>query len=144
MPAVLTVEDALAHPEIKVNERAKVGNVTKHVELEFGPVEDGLAGAAAVCHEVYEYAEPTHAPIEPHCAVARAGGDGNLTVWSSTQIPHYVQRELSRVLGLPQSKVRVIQPLLGGAFGGKSGPFSVEFYAARLAMKKGPPVKIPF
>src|SRR5439155_178546 len=43
MPAVLSVEDALAHPEIKVNERAKVGNVTKHVELEFGPVDEALA-----------------------------------------------------------------------------------------------------
>ena len=144
MPAVLSVEDALAHPEIKVNERAKVGNVTKHVELEFGPVDEALARAAAVCHEVYEYAGSTHAPIEPHCAVARVDGDGNLTVWSSTQIPHYVQRELSRVLGLPQSKVRVIQPLLGGAFGGKSDPFSLEFCVAKLALKTGRPVKILF
>src|SRR5207244_2629240 len=142
LPALLTVEEALAHPEIKVNERAKVGNVTKHVELEFGPVDDALARAAAVCHQVYEYAGSTHAPIEPHCAVARVDGDGNLTVWSSTQIPHYVQRELSRVLGLPQSKVRVIQPLLGGAFGGKSDPFALEFCVAKLALKTGRPVKI--
>src|SRR5207248_2260541 len=59
-----------------------------------------------------------------------------------TQIPHYVHRELSRVLGLPQSKVRVIQPLLGGAFGGKSDPFALEFCVAKLAMKTGRPVKI--
>jgi 4-hydroxybenzoyl-CoA reductase subunit alpha len=144
LPALLTPEDALAHPEIKVNERAKVGNVTKHVELEFGPVDDALAGAAVVVHEVYEYAGSTHAPIEPHCAVARVDADGNLTVWSATQIPHYVQRELSRVLGLPQSRVRVIQPLLGGAFGGKSDPFSLEFCAAKLAFKTGRPVKILF
>src|SRR5205807_550193 len=68
--------------------------------------------------------------------------DGNLTVWSSTQIPHYVHRELARVLGLSQSKVRVIQPLLGGAFGGKSDPFALEFCVAKLAMKTGRPVKI--
>ncbi len=74
--------------------------------------------------------------------MARVDGDGNLTVWSSTQIPHYVHRELSRVLGLPQSRVRVIQPLLGGAFGGKSDPFSLEFCVAKLAMKTGRPVKI--
>ena len=144
LPALMTPEEALAHPEIKVNEKAKVGNITKHVELEFGPVDQALKEAAAVCHQVYEYAGSTHAPIEPHCAVARADGDGNLTVWSSTQIPHYVHRELARVLGLSPAKVRVIQPLLGGAFGGKSDPFSLEFCVAKLALKTGRPVKILF
>ncbi len=142
LPAVLTPEDALAHPEIKVNEKAKVGNITKHVNLQFGDVDGAVAGAKAVARETYRYAGSTHVPIEPHCAVARMDADGNLTVWSSTQIPHYVQRELSRVLGLPQSKVRVIQPLLGGAFGGKSDPFALEFCVAKLAMKTGRPVKI--
>jgi CO/xanthine dehydrogenase Mo-binding subunit len=142
LPSVLTPEDALAHPEIKVNEKAKVGNITKHVNLQFGDVDTAVAGAAAVAHETYRYAGSTHVPIEPHCAVARMDPDGNLTVWSSTQIPHYVQRELSRVLGLAQSKVRVIQPLLGGAFGGKSDPFALEFCVAKLSMKTGRPVKI--
>ena len=142
LPAVFTPEDALEHPEIKVNERAKVGNITKHVHLQFGEVDEAVEGAAAVVRETYRYAGSTHVPIEPHCAVARIDADGNLTVWSSTQIPHYVHRELSRVLGIPQSKVRVIQPLLGGAFGGKSDPFALEFCVAKLAMKTGRPVKI--
>ena len=144
LPAVLSPEDALAHPEIKVNEKARVGNITKHVNLQFGDVDSAVAGAAAVAHESYAYAGSTHAPIEPHCAVARVDADGNLTVWSSTQIPHYVHRELSRVLGLSPAKVRVIQPLLGGAFGGKSDPFSLEFCVAKLALKTGRPVKILF
>ena len=144
LPALLSAEEALAHPEIKVNEKARVGNITKEVKLEFGPVDEALASAAAVTRERYSYAGSTHAPIEPHCAVARVDGDGNLTVWSSTQIPHYVHRELSRVLGLPPARVRVIQPLLGGAFGGKSDPFSLEFCAAKLALKTGRPVKILF
>ena len=144
LPALLTPEDALAHPEIKINEKAKVGNLTKHVNLEFGEVDAAVAGAAAVARETYRYAGSTHAPIEPHCAVARVDADGNLTVWSSTQIPHYLHRELSRVLGLPPARVRVIQPLLGGAFGGKSDPFSLEFCVAKLALKTGRPVKILF
>ncbi len=144
LPALLTPEEALARPDIKVNEKAKVGNVTKHVSLAFGEVDAQIAGAAAVCHEHYFYAGSTHAPIEPHCAVAKVDADGNLTVWSSTQIPHYVHRELSRVLGLPPAKVRVIQPLLGGAFGGKSDPFSLEFCVAKLALKTGRPVKLLF
>ncbi|MCA1828200.1 MAG: xanthine dehydrogenase family protein molybdopterin-binding subunit [Myxococcales bacterium] len=142
LPAVLTPEDALAHPEIKVNERAKVGNITKHVNLQFGDVDAEVARATAIASQKYRYAGSTHVPIEPHCAVARADADGNLTVWSSTQIPHYVHRELSRVLGLSASKIRVIQPLLGGAFGGKSDPFALEFCVAKLALKTGRPVKI--
>ena len=144
LPALLSAEEALAHPEIKVNEKAKVGNITKQVQLEFGPVDEAIASAAAIARERYVYAGSTHAPIEPHCAVARVDGDGNLTVWSSTQIPHYVHRELSRVLGLSPARVRVIQPLLGGAFGGKSDPFSLEFCVAKLALKTGRPVKILF
>jgi 4-hydroxybenzoyl-CoA reductase subunit alpha len=144
LPTILTAEDALAHPEIKVNEKAKIGNITKHVQLEFGPVDEAIANAAAISRQTYRYAGSTHAPIEPHCAVARVDADGNLTLWSSTQIPHYVQREVSRVLGIPQAKLRVIQPLLGGAFGGKSDPFSLEFCAAKLALKTGRPVKILF
>jgi CO/xanthine dehydrogenase Mo-binding subunit len=65
-----------------------------------------------------------------------------LTVWSSTQVPHYVQRELARVLDLDVACVRVVQPAVGGAFGGKSEPFDLEFCVAKLAMKTGRPVKI--
>lgn len=67
---------------------------------------------------------------------------GKLTVWSSTQVPHYLHRELSRVLGLDPARVRVVQPPVGGAFGGKSEPFDLEFCVAKLAMKAGRPVKI--
>ena len=144
LPFVLSAEEALLHPEIKVNEKAKVGNITKQVKLEFGPVDEALAGAAAISRQTYQYAGSTHAPIEPHCAVAKVDADGNLTVWSSTQIPHYVHRELARVLDLPPARVRVIQPLLGGAFGGKSDPFSLEFCVAKLALKTGRPVKLLF
>jgi CO/xanthine dehydrogenase Mo-binding subunit len=62
-------------------------------------------------------------------------------LWSSTQITHYVQRALARVLDHPESQIRVIQPCLGGAFGGKSDPFALEFVVAKLAMITGRPVK---
>ena len=64
-----------------------------------------------------------------------------LTLWSATQIPHYVHRALASVLGIPAPRIRVIQPNLGGAFGGKSDPFSLEFCACKLAMKTRRPVK---
>ena len=71
-----------------------------------------------------------------------AGNRGKLTVWSATQVPHYLHRELSRVLDVDSARVRVVQPLVGGAFGGKSEPFDLEFCVGALAMKTGRPVKI--
>src|SRR5439155_25786381 len=67
---------------------------------------------------------------------------GFLTFWSGTQVAHYLHRDLARVLGLPAQRIRVIQPVVGGAFGGKSEPFSLEFCAAKLSMVTGRPVKI--
>ncbi len=118
------------------------GNVSKHVRLEFGDVDGALAAADVVVENDYEFHGTTHTAIEPHCAVASYSADGLLTVHSSTQITHYVQRALARVLQLPESKVRVVQPCLGGAFGGKSDPFSLEFCVAKLAMITGRPVKM--
>ncbi len=142
LPAILSVDEARARPDVRIHERVKEGNVSKHVDLAFGDVEAALAGSEVVVDERFHYEGSTHAPIEPHCAVAQSDGDGNLTVWSSTQIPHYVHRALAKVLGMPESKIRVIQPFLGGAFGGKSDPFSLEFCVAKLALKTGRPVKI--
>lgn len=117
-------------------------NISKHVLLEFGEVDKALEGADVVLDEVYEFHGTTHAPMEPHCAVARMGADGVLTVWSSTQITHYVHRTLAQVLELPEQMVRVIQPCLGGGFGGKSDPFSFELCVAKLSMVTGRPVKM--
>jgi 4-hydroxybenzoyl-CoA reductase subunit alpha len=142
LPNILTVADARAHPEVKIHERSKDGNVSKRVDLAFGDVEGELSRSAVLIDENFYYEGSTHAPIEPHCAIGQVDGDGNLTVWSSTQIPHYVHRALARVLEMPEKKIRVIQPFLGGAFGGKSDPFSLEFCVAKLALKTGRPVKI--
>jgi 4-hydroxybenzoyl-CoA reductase subunit alpha len=139
--AFLDPEDALAHPEPKIHEDKK-SNVSKHVLLEFGEVDKALAEGDVTIEGEYAFHGTTHAPIEPHCAVARVSPDGLLTVWSSTQITHYVHRALSKVLGLPEQQIRVIQPCLGGAFGGKSDPFSFEFCVAKLAMITGRPVKM--
>ncbi|MFQ5695618.1 MAG: molybdopterin cofactor-binding domain-containing protein, partial [Terriglobia bacterium] len=88
--------------------------------------------------------EVTHAALEPHSTLARPERDGRLTVWSSTQVPYYLQRTLSNVLELPLSSIRVIKPLIGGGFGGKSEVIQLEVAAACLAAKAGAPVKITY
>jgi len=142
LPAVTSIEEALAHPEWRVNEKSAEGNISKHVHLEFGDVERALAQSDVVMEGEYWYEGSTHTPIEPHCCVADFDATGFLTLYSSTQVAHYLHRDLARVLGLPVQRIRVIQPVVGGAFGGKSEPFSLEFCASKLSMITGRPVKI--
>jgi 4-hydroxybenzoyl-CoA reductase subunit alpha len=130
----------------KVNEFAKHGNITKRVELSFGPVDENIAkcrapGGGAVVEDDFFFQGTTHAPIEPHCAIGSVDERGVITVISATQVPHYLHRDLAEVLGVSHANVRVIQPPVGGAFGGKSEPFTLEFVVAKLAMKTGRPVK---
>ena len=142
LPAVTGIDEALEHPEWRVNEKSVEGNISKRVELEFGDVDEEMKRSEATVEAVYWYEGSTHAPIEPHCCVADYDATGLLTLYSSTQVAHYLHRDLARVLGLPTQRIRVIQPVVGGAFGGKSEPFSLEFCASKLSMITGRPVKI--
>ncbi len=148
LPALMSIDEALAHPEVKINDEARIGNIHKAVAYEFGEVEAGFAAADYVREDWFYYEGNNHAPIEAHACVASWEPDpsdpvgGKLTLWSSTQTPHYVHRELSNVLGLPQSHVRVIAPNVGGGFGGKSDPFPHEICASELSRRIGRPVKI--
>ncbi|MGH7460148.1 MAG: xanthine dehydrogenase family protein molybdopterin-binding subunit [Longimicrobiales bacterium] len=146
LPHFLDPEDALQPGEREtIHESEKPGrngNITKHVRLEFGEVDRLLSESDVVIEGDYFFEGTTHTPIEPHCAIGYADPNGKLTVWSATQVPHYLQRELARVLDVDVARVRVVQPAVGGAFGGKSEPFDLEFCVAKLAMKSGRPVKI--
>jgi 4-hydroxybenzoyl-CoA reductase alpha subunit len=140
LPAATDLDTAIRRPEIGLGKAGK-DNVSKAVELSFGDVDGKLAASDLVVEGDYHYEGSAHAPIETHCALAQVDASGLLTVWSTTQVPHYLHRELSRVLRISPARIRVVQPPIGGAFGGKSEPFSLEFCAAKLAMKTGRPVK---
>lgn len=148
LPALMSIDEALAHPEIKINDEARIGNIHKTVSYEFGEVDAGFAAADYVREDWFYYEGNNHAPIEAHACVASWEPNpsdpvgGKLTLWSSTQTPHYVHREVSKVIGLPQSHVRVIASNVGGGFGGKSDPFSHEICAGELSRRIGRPVKI--
>ncbi len=141
LPHVQSPHDALARPEVGLGKRG-TDNISKVVELEFGDVDKNLAESDVVTEGRYYFEGTAHAPIEMHCAIGQVDTEGLLTVWSATQVPHYLHRELSRVLQISPARIRVIQPPVGAAFGGKSEPFDLEFCVAKLAMKTGRPVKI--
>jgi 4-hydroxybenzoyl-CoA reductase alpha subunit len=139
---VLSIKDALvADDGDRIHERSEHGNVQRSFAFEFGPVEEGFQVADIVRDDVFFYGGNTHLAMEPHCVIAEATPDGRVTVWSSTQVPHYLHRALASVLGLPADRIRVIATPVGGGFGGKSDIFAHEFVAAKLSMVTGRPVK---
>ena len=147
LPALMSIDEALAHPEVKINDEARTGNIHKAVNYEFGDMKAGFAQADYTREDWFYYEGNNHAPLEAHACVASWEPNpsdpvgGKLTLWTSTQTPHYVHREVSKVLKLPQSHVRVIAPNVGGGFGGKTDPFSHEFCACELSRRTGRPVK---
>ncbi|HEX9581466.1 MAG TPA: molybdopterin cofactor-binding domain-containing protein [Gemmatimonadales bacterium] len=143
LKSIESPEDALAHPEPQIHGYVKTGNLHKLTSLEFGDVDEGFAQADLVREDLFFYDGSTHLAMEQHAAVAEWSADGKLTVWSSTQTPHYLHhRALARVLGVPASRIRVIACPNGGGFGGKSDPLNHEVVVAKLAMMTGRPVKI--
>jgi 4-hydroxybenzoyl-CoA reductase subunit alpha len=142
LPPVMSITDGVKPASSPIQSYAEQGNIHKTVSFEFGDTSAALEKANLVLDDTFFYQGNTHLPMEQHASVAAWHPDGKLTLWSSTQTPHYVHRALARVLELPASRIQVIACPNGGGFGGKSDPFSHEIAVAKLAMKSGRPVKI--
>ena len=142
LPPVMSIADGVKPASSPIQSYAEQGNIHKTVSFEFGDTSSALEKADLVLDDTFFYQGNTHLPMEQHASVAAWHPDGKLTLWSSTQTPHYVHRALARVLELPASRIQVIACPNGGGFGGKSDPFSHEIAVAKLAMKSGRPVKI--
>jgi carbon-monoxide dehydrogenase large subunit len=80
--------------------------------------------------------------IEPRAVVASFhAGEGTMTIWSSTQVPHYLRTLLPGMIGVAENKLRIIAPEVGGGFGAKLNVYAEEAACAHLAMRLGSPVK---
>ena len=141
LPAITSIEEALAREDVKIHEETKRGNVMKEVHLTFGDMDEGFAEADLVREDTYFFEGTTHAPMEEHACVADCAADGKITLWTSTQTPHYVHREIGKVLGVPLSRLRILVPPVGGGFGGKCEPFAHDFAACLFALRHGRPIK---
>jgi 4-hydroxybenzoyl-CoA reductase alpha subunit len=139
---VFSVHEAIGNRSEPLHDYGDEGNIHKKVAMEFGDVERGFSRSDAIFEDTFYYEGNTHLAMEQHAAVAQVDPDGKLTVWSSTQTPHYMHRALSKVLEMPPARVRVIACPNGGGFGGKSDPFNHEIVVAKLALLTGRPVKV--
>jgi len=149
LPAYFDPEQSMTAERNLIHEN-RPNNIEKDYHHVFGDPEQGFAEADYVAEARYLANEVTHAAMEPHCTLAsfeidpHSGRQGRLTVWSSTQVPYYLQHKLSLVLELPMSQIRVIKPLVGGGFGGKSEIIPLEIIAAVAARAAKAPVKITY
>jgi 4-hydroxybenzoyl-CoA reductase subunit alpha len=134
--------EALHKPEPRIHAYSELGNIHRLQAFEFGNVDEALARADHVFEDLFFYEGNTHLPIEQHASLAAVDPDGKLTLWSSTQVPHYVHRSLARVLQMPAAHIRVIAAPNGGGFGGKCDVCNHEMVVAKAAMVLGRPVKI--
>lgn len=143
LPAVFDPEEAKAAGAPLIHQVAN--NVSFQVRKEFGDVIDGLARSDHVRADRFVTQAQAHCPLEPHAVVASFDpASSRITVWSAKQIPFFLRKILAKTLQLPEAKVRVIKPHLGGGFGGKVDMFSLDFCAAELSRRTGKPVKIVY
>jgi len=119
------------------------GNCFNAMVLRKGDVDAGFAEADVVVEAEYETGYQEHAYVEPQGAVAVPGDLGSIEIYASAQCPFYIQNAVAKVMGLPLSKVRVVQTATGGAFGGKEDvPSLIGSLAAVMARKARRPVKL--
>ncbi|HEX5708689.1 MAG TPA: molybdopterin cofactor-binding domain-containing protein, partial [Pyrinomonadaceae bacterium] len=142
LQSITSIEEAVLVDEPRIHDYGDGANVHKKVHLEFGDMDEGFAEADLVREDLFFYEGNTHLPMEQHAAVAHYDSDCKLTLWSSTQTPHYVHRALAKTLGMAAAHIRVIATPNGGGFGGKSDPFNHEIVVCELSRRTRRPVKI--
>ena len=149
LPAYFDPEESMKAETDLIHDR-KPHNLEKDYHHAFGDPDKGFAEADHIAEARFIANEVTHAAMEPHSTLAsfeidpHTGKQGRLTMWSSTQVPYYLQHKLSLVLEMPMQQIRVIKPLVGGGFGGKSEVIPLEIIAAVAARKAQAPVKITY
>ena len=141
VPAVVDPHDALKASATLVHEESK-DNVVFSFSVNKGNVDGALGAAPYTLRERFRHHRYCAAPLECRGVVAWVEPKTNiLTVWSSTQMPHLVRRQIAAQLDIPEETVRVIAPDIGGGFGPKVFVYPEEILVPFLALQLGRPVK---
>jgi 4-hydroxybenzoyl-CoA reductase alpha subunit len=144
LPAVFDPLDAIKDGAPLIHEGVE-RNTSFSMYKEFGNVEKAFGESDFVFEDHFYSQAVNHAPLEPHAAVAQYDPQkGEITLWSATQIPFFLRRNLASTLKIPESSVRIIKPKVGGGFGQKIDMFAKDFCAAWFAMHTGRPVKFVY
>jgi aerobic carbon-monoxide dehydrogenase large subunit len=141
LPAVVDAEAGMK-PTAPVLHAEMGDNIIFHTRFENGDVARALAGADIRLTETFRHARCSSSPMEPRGVMASVDPvDGTLTVWASTQAPHLMRSGLAEALRLPESRIRILCPAVGGGFGPKMHLYPEDIVVAELARRLRRPVR---
>lgn len=148
LPAVFDPEEALKPDAPEIHPGGNLLTIRRDKPFTFsqqiGDVEKGFTESDVVLERTYSTHMQSHVQMEPRASMAAWDSTGKVTLWDSNQGPFEIRKQLANVLDLPQNKVRVITPYVGGAFGGKIAMLKAQGIVALLARKAGRPVRLEF
>ncbi|MEW6673069.1 MAG: xanthine dehydrogenase family protein molybdopterin-binding subunit [Thermodesulfobacteriota bacterium] len=157
LPAVFDPREAMAegapliHPDFETYLRTIPAsmvpgtNICVTRKFSLGNVEQGFAEADEIFEDTFSAQALSHATMEPHAAVAQYTPlDGRYTVWSASDRPQRLHKELADALGLAHTQIRFIVPYVGGSFGGKNTLRAEAIAVALARFTHGRPVKVVF
>jgi len=143
LPALLNPDDAKVS-SISVHENSKsdnLNNIAKEFFIERGDVDAAFEQADAVYEATYDVHSQYPGYLEPMATVAQKGGDQRITVWAASHSPFQARQRLAEALDMPDTNIRVVQPLIGGSFGAKNVEECNSLITAFLASKTTRPVR---
>ena len=145
LPGVFDPEGAIK-PGAPVIHADAPNNIQEKMRQSYyhGDVQKGFQESDVVIEDRFKLPFVTHCCMGTSFCLASFHPSGDLTVWSSTQMPFLYQRDLSMALGIPARKIRVIKTIIGGAFGSKLDMYPFEPICVLLAKETGCPVRIAF
>jgi carbon-monoxide dehydrogenase large subunit len=141
LPTVADAESAMREGAALVHDPVP-GNVLFHTRFENGPVQQAFESAEIRIAETFRHARCSSSPMEGRGVMASLDPvDGLLTVWASSQTPHLLRSGLAESLGIPDSRLRVLCPAVGGGFGPKMHMYPEDVVVAELARRLRRPVR---
>lgn len=141
LPAVFEPEKAMEKGAPQIHDHVD-RNISCESHFNFGDIEEAFKRSDLVREDEFTTQSVIHGFLEPHACIAKYDANGKITLWASKQSPYIAWRNIARALHMPPSKIRIIQPYVGGGFGGKHEALSMDFAAIMLSKKTGRPVKI--
>lgn len=144
LPAVFDPFEAMKDGAPRLFDDKYENNINTRIDHHFGDIDKGFAEADHIREETFVGNRTYQNPMEPHCSIADWDNHGRVTIYTSTQVVHYVHHQLSRILNLPLGDIRVIMTHVGGGFGAKAATTTIEVMSCFLAKETGCPVKMRF
>ena len=141
LPGVFDPEEAMKAGSPVIHDY-RPNNVSVEYHWSFGDVDKAFAESYIVREDRFETGKVVTGFLEPPASLAYYDPSGSITVWPSKQSPYFHYRHLAACFKLPLSKIRIVQPFIGGGFGGtKNDSVAGDFCVVMLSKKTGKPVK---